>query len=189
MILESGEDYLKVLIELPDLYSYKTWSLNKETIIFQTDYREKRVPFGENNTDFPNFFYDSETCAKQYEENISSFKIKKCPFLFEFSIENILKLYDDERLSENDLNLLDMFIDLKGFYIKPNLCLDETILKRTIAKIILKLGFDGWIALKEFELLCFNTCISEKTNFCKELQIYNSELMLCSWNNFLDIIL
>jgi hypothetical protein len=192
MILESNKDYKEALIEVPDLYGYKTWSLKKETIIFQTDYREKRVPLGENRPDFPNFFYDNETCSNQYKENILSFKLKKCPFLFEFSVENILKLYDDERLSENDLNFLDIFIksfgssgNFEDFYIKPNIFLDSTILKRTIAKIILKLGFDGWIALKEFDVLCFNSCIQHEP--CKELIIYNSELMLSSWNNFLDI--
>jgi hypothetical protein len=166
------------------------------------DYRGKRLPLGENREYFPNFFYDKETCLKSVfyqQETISEFKIKKNSFLFEFSINNIFKLYDDDRLSESNLKLLDMFIghtksedfvdfiDSKSLYIKPNLFLDGTILKREIAKMILNLGFNGWICFKDLNLFTWNTCIQNE--ICKELVPYKSEIMLSFWNNFLDITL
>jgi hypothetical protein len=192
IILESPEDYSKALLEVPDLHGYKTWTLKKHTLIFQSDYRGKRLPLGENRENFPNFFYDLETCNSFLHCDISEFSCKTNPYLFEFSMENILKLYEDERLSESDLTLLDMFIgcsissdpseEIK--YVKPNLFLDGTILKREIAKMILKLGFDGWICFSDLHVHAWNTCIQNED--CKELSLYRSEIMLSCWNHFLD---
>lgn len=196
IILESPEDYNEALLEVPDLHGYKTWSLKKHTIVFQSDYRGKRLPLGENRENFPNFFYDLETCLKTYDflldSDISQFSCKKNPYLFEFSMENIVKLYEDEKLSESDLILLDMFIGCSKFsdgteeikYVKPNLFLDGTILKREIAKIILKLGFNGWICFSDLHVYTWNTCIQNED--CKELSLYRSEIMLSCWNYFLD---
>jgi hypothetical protein len=190
----------------PFLYGFKTWTVPLGVEIAYVDFRIGKIPHGENRIDFPNFFYEKKdilSLVNNEEEKIKTFDFIKSPILFELSVENLLKLYDDMRLSESDLKILDMFIGMTLFegsedseetfyYIKPYLSFEKSTVKREIAKIILKLGFDGWIALED-SLFYLDSIFLHEDSSKNELQnktlcVYKSEIMLSAWKNWLRVI-
>jgi hypothetical protein len=184
----------------PFLYGFKTWTVPLGFEISYGDFRVGKIPNGENRVDFPNFFYEKEDILSliDYDEDkIKTFCFVKSPTLFELSIENLLKLYDEMRLSEADLKILDMFIGMTLFeesqenfyYIKPYLSFEKSTIKREIAKTILKLGFDGWVALEDNLFYTDSIFLSDEHSKNKTLSVYRSEIMLSSWNTWLKMVI
>jgi hypothetical protein len=183
----------------PFLYGFKTWTVPLGFEISFGDFRYDKIPNGENRNDLPNFFYEKEYAlylVDNEEEKIKTFTFIKSPILFDLCVENLLKLYDDMRLSESDLKILDMFVGMTLFeeseenfyYIKPYLSFEKSTIKREIAKIILKLGFDGWIALEDNLFYLDSIFLFEESSKNKNLYVYKSEIMLSCWKNWLRII-
>ena len=184
----------------PFLYGFKTWTVPLGIEISYGDFRIGKIPHGENRIDFPNFFYEKEdilSLVDNDEDKIKTFCFIKSPILFELSVENLLKLYDEMRLTEADLKILDMFIGMTLFeeseenfyYIKPYLSFEKSTIKREIAKIILKLGFDGWVALEDNLFYTDSIFLSDEHSKNKTLNVYRSEIMLSSWNTWLRVII
>jgi hypothetical protein len=184
----------------PFVYGFKTWTVPLDFEVFYGDFRIGKIPNGEYRVDFPNFFYEKEdilSLVDYDEEKIKTFKFIKSPILFELSIENLVKLYDDMRVSESDLKILDMFIgitlyedsDENFYYIKPYLSFEKSTIKREIAKLILKLGFDGWVALEDNLFYLNSIFLCEESLKNKVLHVYKSEIMVNCWKTWLRVIL
>lgn len=171
------------------IHGYTSFVLQEGCIVYYCDYKG-RMPHGSERLYFPNFFYTKERALYlcKNEEHISKFKVIHKPILFELSINNLSKLHYDTRVSESDLTLLDLYLkftNTKDFpdivpglgYIDPHQKIGDSYLHREIAKLILKLGFQGWISTDLYKL-----------DLDKSLTFFHNEIMLGCWDNYLEKI-
>lgn len=181
--------------------TYKCFTIKVGTKIFRGDHERKVLP----STEVPVFFSDmiSATIYTRGDlSKLSGFRVKKQPKLFQLSYENLVKMFDeDDRLTKEEKTALDIYLQVKDdlppfivpvFFLKPENAQGEhkLYLNRRILNCVCRLGYDGWIAMPD-TLLQRNLDQAYyketgKTRF--RLNVYNPEIALCKWTDFIDVM-
>ena len=165
--------------------------------MFRGDHEKKRpIPSGA----VPVFFADAASAyiyTRGDGSKLSMFRVTNKPKLFVLSYKNLVKMFDDERLDEEEKLSLEAFLKpgsppyiIPVDFLKREDAVAEhkLYLNRRILNIVCRLGFDGWIAFpdtlaqRNMDIPYYK--VTGKMRF--RLNPYNSEIAICHWATFLE---
>jgi hypothetical protein len=156
------------------------------------------------STDVPAFFSDLESIAV-YSGNTSYYKVKQQPRLLLLNPQTIMDLYERAKTKEDQLtihaymnppinektvysvefNEKDAIVQPTGFLSRKDLDEYKTnghglYINRRMANLVCKLGYDGWLVMPG--------ALYQYVPSRNAVVPYAPEIMLCAWNNILELM-
>lgn len=177
--------------------TYVVKTLHRGLILFRGEHTDRKEP----GREVPAYFSDMVSASiytRGDPKRLFAFRVKKTPKLIELSYETLVGLIQDERLTDEERAVLDQYLQIDGdipyiipvgFFKKEDADGEHKLyLNRRVLNLICRLGYDGWIVMPD-SLIQRNldTAHYKETGRIRyRLNLYNPELALCKWAEFLE---
>ncbi len=162
------------------------------TVVHRADHKGATTPSAE----MPAFFGNRQSIAV-YARNAgdaaySSYKVTKPIRLLNWNFNSVRDLMFHHDLQDDEYELLKKYINFDDFYVNPIQILSRDnitgthvdYLNKKIARIVCRLGFDGWI-VKPFAPEKREGLVQWVPSR-KARAPYAAEMMICKWSDFME---